>query len=224
MPAEACLEHLLVVVASELDDSSERIVNYLAEKHELSINVVFFNVFDVDGKHVVTRSWLTDPDEVDERRENRKPPWSGLYFVNIGMDHPADERPVRYWEHCRKFGYLSAGGAERWWRPLTKLILGDKVMAYVKKAGYVGFGEVARLAEPIDRFMLETGKTISEHFGEKQPQDADRWSYAVGIRWHKTFPIKQAKWFQGAFAKQPVVCRIKDSRTVEYLSKEFSVS
>ena len=36
--------HSMVIVASEFDASSKRIVEYLAEEHDLSINTAFFNV------------------------------------------------------------------------------------------------------------------------------------------------------------------------------------
>jgi hypothetical protein len=36
-------DHRIVIVASELDDSSERIVQYLATRHSLNINVVFLS-------------------------------------------------------------------------------------------------------------------------------------------------------------------------------------
>lgn len=233
IPEEACRDHRLVIVASELDESSERIVNYLADSHELDINVVFFNVFDSDGNEYVTRAWLTDPEEQDERREYKKPrPWSGLYFVNVGMDHP-DDPPMkngrfngRHWEHCRKLGYLTAGGAPKWWKPLHKLQLGDKVVAYVKKAGYVGYGEVAQKAQPVHEYRLGDGRILNDALNgcwHNDPKNIDTWSHAVGIRWIKTVPIVDAKWFEGAFAKPPVVCRIRDAKTADFLAREFDV-
>ncbi len=230
LPEDACTDHELVIVASELDDASERIVNYLADVHELGINVVFFNVFELDGKEIVTRSWLADPEEVEERREQKtKRPWSGLCFVNVGMDHPEDPqdkngRPnSRHWENCRKYGYVSAGGGPRWSRALHKLQVGDKVMAYVKKAGYVGYGEVSQQAAPIHEFRLSDGRTLGKRLDFKQNEHVDDWEHAVGVTWHKTFPISDAKWFQGAFAKPPVVCRIRDPQTAAFLSKEFGI-
>src|SRR5262245_62800483 len=40
-------DHRMVIVASELDDSSERIVQYLSARHSLNINVVFFTCFKI---------------------------------------------------------------------------------------------------------------------------------------------------------------------------------
>ena len=40
--------HAIVIVASELDPASERIVQYLAER-DIAINVLFFRVFDTEA-------------------------------------------------------------------------------------------------------------------------------------------------------------------------------
>jgi hypothetical protein len=63
--------HRMVIVASELDDSSERIVQYLSSVHSLDINVVFFTCFMQGGKELVGRSWLMDPAQVEDRRDKR---------------------------------------------------------------------------------------------------------------------------------------------------------
>jgi hypothetical protein len=97
-------DHGMVIVASELDDSSERIVQYLSSVHFLDINVVFFNCFQHNGVELVGRSWLIDLEEVEERAISRGGnSWSGFWFVNVGEgDH-------RSWDDCRNYGFLSAG-------------------------------------------------------------------------------------------------------------------
>ena len=50
----------IVVVASALDPSTERIVKYLSD-YEIPINTLFFHVF-ADGKNrYISRAWLIDP-------------------------------------------------------------------------------------------------------------------------------------------------------------------
>lgn len=46
-------DHQIVIVASVLDDSSERIVQYLSSRHSLNINVVFFTCFKQGKKEFV---------------------------------------------------------------------------------------------------------------------------------------------------------------------------
>jgi hypothetical protein len=71
LPATLNQAHRMVIVASELDDSSERIVQYLSSVHSLDINVVFFTCFMQEGKELVGRSWLMDPAQVEGRSDKR---------------------------------------------------------------------------------------------------------------------------------------------------------
>lgn len=57
--------HQIIVVASELDESTERIVGYLNQR-DIAINVVFFQVFEHAGERLLSRAWLIDPSETQE--------------------------------------------------------------------------------------------------------------------------------------------------------------
>jgi len=72
LPESLNKSHRLLIVASELDDSSERIVQYLSSVCSLDINVVFFTCFQHNGVELVGRSWLMDPEEVEERSTTRQ--------------------------------------------------------------------------------------------------------------------------------------------------------
>jgi hypothetical protein len=63
--------HSVVILASELDDSSERIVQYLSEKYGVPINVLFFTIFKAASVEFVGRAWLKDPEEMQERTQTR---------------------------------------------------------------------------------------------------------------------------------------------------------
>jgi hypothetical protein len=52
--------HQIVIVASSLDDSSERIVAYLNER-DIPINVLCFQVFSNGAEQLLSRAWLLDP-------------------------------------------------------------------------------------------------------------------------------------------------------------------
>jgi len=75
------------VVATELDPSTERIINYLADYYGVPINAVFFRD---DERDYLSRTWLLDPDEVDRKvsaSSTRKggEPWNGHDFhVSLG--------------------------------------------------------------------------------------------------------------------------------------------
>ena len=126
LPETSNDEHSITIVASSLDASSERIVQYLAQQHGLNINVVFFTVFDDGFRTCLTRSWLIDPEQVSALSEARSEgkqqgPWTGYYFVNIGLSKDSN----RSWEDARKYGFVSAGDGIRFRRFMQKLKAGD---------------------------------------------------------------------------------------------------
>lgn len=78
--------HQIVIVARQLDPGSERIVDYL-NRRGIAINVLCFQVFDVDGGQLLSRSWLLDPVETQvaaststaTNRSSNREPWNGEY-------------------------------------------------------------------------------------------------------------------------------------------------
>jgi len=209
----------MVIVASELDESSRRIVEYLARAHGVSINTRFFNTFDCGGTQFVGADWLMDQEEVEARAERKKrPEWTGFWYVNV------DDSEHHRWEDCRKCGFLAAGGGRVYSDALLRLAVGDRVFAYQKKAGYVGFGTVTRTVAPAKDLVVD-GKGLcdcaSQSALDHDSEDPDIRDYAVGIEWKKTFSISEAKSFPGIFANPNVVCKLGDQRTVEFLRKVF---
>lgn len=215
-------EHTLVVVAAELDDSSERIVQYLGDRG-IPINVVFFNLFRIGDQELVGRAWLRDPVELQEHAESRKKaPWTGYWFVNVG------EGQHRTWEDNRKYGFIAAGQGEKYSKPLRKLQVGDRIFAYLKGHGYVGFGEVIEPAQPIRSVQLENGKSLLDHkLSAKRPDehaDDPRLSeWVARVRWLKAFPKDDARTFNGIFANQHIVCKLRDPETLQFVEREFQV-
>jgi hypothetical protein len=214
----------LIVVASDLDDSSERIIAYLSEEYGLSINAVFFTFFRENDSEFLGRAWLKDPVETIERSESRKrPPWSGFWFVNVG------EGEHRNWDDNRKYGYISAGQGEKYSRPLRHLKRGDKLFAYMKGFGYVGCGEVTKEASRIGDFVVEElGKPLLElplcaARAAENKDSPNKAEYAVGVRWLKEVPREQAKSFKGIFANPNIVCKLRDPKSLEFLRSEFDV-
>ncbi|MFN7342295.1 MAG: nuclease, partial [bacterium] len=54
--------HQIIIVAAELDPSTERIIGYLNAR-DLAINAIFFQVFQQGGEQLLSRAWLIDPGE-----------------------------------------------------------------------------------------------------------------------------------------------------------------
>lgn len=217
--------HRMLIVSSELDSSSERIVRYLAEKHKLNINAVFFKFFRNAGAELVGRAWLMDPEVVEERAEVRhRRPWSGYWFVNVG------EGEHRNWDDNQRYGYISAGQGEKYSRPLFKLSKGDKLFAYMKGVGYVGYGEVVSTAVPIGEFKAPGSDEplltlpLAAPRADENAGDPAKADWAVGVHWLKTFSRQDPRRFPGMFANQNIVCKLTDQQTLATLFREFEVS
>lgn len=64
--------HRIFIVASALDGTTQRIVEYLSSTHNVDINAATFAYFDTDDGEFVARSMLLD-EEVVERRAKARP-------------------------------------------------------------------------------------------------------------------------------------------------------
>jgi hypothetical protein len=225
LPDAVNKDHRIVIVASELDDSSERIVQYLANRRSMNINVVFFSCFRQGENELVGRAWLQDPEEIEERSEGTKAfPWSGDWYVNI------NDTVARNWEDCMKYGFVSAGWGTKFRRHMCRLMPGSKLFVYLPRLGYVGYGTVVSEACPAKDFtpvgynkkLLDLPHTAEDpgHDGD----DLDQCEWIVGVKWHTKFPRDQCKRFDGAFSSPHVVCKLRDQRTLDFLRREFNVS
>ncbi len=214
--------HQMIVVASEVDEETKRIIEYLSEVHDIGINAVFFNIFQSDEKVMLTTDSLLDQTEVDERSVKKiRPPWSGYYYLTGGSE---EDRP---WEDMRKYGFFSAHGGLFYTKRLDKLRIGDPVFYYQKKNGYLGYGHISQEKAHVRDFVTADGAPILDicdaPYLTEYIDDEDRACYVVGVDWKKTFSVNNAKYYSGIFANQNVVCKIYDTATIEFLKREFSI-
>jgi hypothetical protein len=221
IPDEINKNYRIIIVAKSLDDSTERIANHLNKDCNVDINAIFFNVFEKDGSEFIGRSWLKDPEEIIVERK-RKPNWTGYYFVNTGI---AEGKP-RKWELNINYSFVSAGGGNRWINAIKKLKKGDRIFAYIKKVGYVGYGIVEEEAVIVKDYVFRGKKIVDElpdnHIW-KTIKEPSRDEWMVKVKWIKTFDENNAKLFKGVFAKQNVVCKLNDKETYDFLKKEFQI-
>lgn len=66
--------HKMLIVASEYDASSERIINYLSETYGVAINAVTFQYFrDSRGQEFLARVFLIEPERAEYQVQSRSP-------------------------------------------------------------------------------------------------------------------------------------------------------
>lgn len=119
---------------------------------------------------------------------------TGYLFMNTGDD----TNEGRSWEDCRKYGFMLAGGGERWINFAKKLKVGDKVFAYKTEYGFVGLGVVTKEAVPFKDFVPE-GQTkplsqlpLTAKYQRERMNDPERWDLCAGVRWIKALPADDA--------------------------------
>lgn len=228
-PGELSADHQLIIVASSIDPSTERIVEYV-RGHGVPINVVFFQYFTQGEKEFLARTWDADPavEESSPAKQAKKPkaPWNGQdFYVAFG------EGPHRNWDDAVKYGYISGGGGTWYSKTLQQLFVGARVFAMIPKTGYVGVGTVAKTVRPAKDFEVEVDGQSKRLFdldlradptrgGEP---DEEKQENVVGVRWIKTVPRDKAFWEKGMFANQNTVVRLRDSFTLERLADFFDL-
>lgn len=221
--------HQMVVVATSLDASTERIINYLNEYAQISINALFFAAFEDNGQQYLSRAWMIDPDENQERAvtKGKKEPWNGEFYVSFGDDRP--------WELARDLGFIAGGGADWYSKTLSMLSEGDRVWVNIPKTGYVGVGIVTGERERADLYRFETPdgpKTLSEmevtgsYRHLNRGSDDETAEYLVPVRWLATVPKERAFSEVGLFGHQNTVCKPttpKWSHTINRLKQAWDI-
>ena len=229
--------HQIVVVASELDLSTERIIKYLND-YEIPINTVFFNVFRDGETLYLSRAWLIDPAETQEHANLAKAgdtePWNGEYYVSFGHNMG------RHWEDARKYGFIGAGGGRWYSKTLSQLSKGERIWVNIPQTGYVGVGiveEPAVMAKdfmvkiergeiPITEAPLALDEQAKKNYLIKYAEDEEKAEYFVRVKWLRNFPIKQAVSELGFFGNQNSVCKPRSSKwlfTVDTLKKKWDI-
>lgn len=222
--------HQIVIVASSLDASSERIVSYLNDRN-IAINVLFFQVFAHGQEQLISRVWLLDPIQTQastSSAQNReKEPWNGEFYFSFGED------VNRSWKEAVEYGFVSAGGGAWYSRTLQLLHPGDRIWVNIPSKGYAGVGRVMGEAQPAASFMVEVD-------GEETPfmsiakanylrefiEDIEKCEYFVPVEWIHTVPSNSAVREVGFFGNQNSVCKptaAKWRSTVERLKEVFGV-
>ncbi|MGY0218366.1 hypothetical protein ACWJJH_13455 [Endozoicomonadaceae bacterium StTr2] len=220
--------HQMVVVATELDASTERIINYLNDHANIPINAVFFSAFADGDNQYLSRAWMIDPGETQERAVSKGPKdaWNGECYVSFG------HRDHRHWADAKRYGFIAAGNGLWYSKTLDTLSPGDRVWVNIPKTGYVGVGTVTGEKCRLEQHLFDTpsGKANLidlETEGKYEPwPDNDTAEYLVPVKWIYTVDREQAFSETGLFGNQNTVCKptaAKWRHTVERLRQVWRV-
>ncbi|MEH2379621.1 MAG: hypothetical protein V7K27_12180 [Nostoc sp.] len=76
-------QHKILIVASEIDPSTERIISYLSETYQVPINVAKFNYFNNNGHELLARKFLVDPNQVKENIASKSSRKNNLTYKEL---------------------------------------------------------------------------------------------------------------------------------------------
>ena len=221
--------HQIIIVAAELDASTERIVAYLNDR-DIAINVLFFQVFSSSDDKIISRTWLLDPVETQsaasKSNKQKSEPWNGEYYCSFGHGKG------RKWPEALEHGFICGGGGAWYSRTLQLLKPGDRLWAKIPGAGFVGVGRVLNHAQPASEFMLATPEgerpalevLKQGAYHREYVDDNDKCEYFVPVQWLDTKNLENAVQEVGMFGNQNTVCKPTAQKwrsTVERLKTHF---
>ncbi|PEE40544.1 endonuclease NucS domain-containing protein [Bacillus pseudomycoides] len=231
LPDKLNESHQLIIVSAQLDTETERIINYLSNNYGLPINAVFFRYFKEDNQEFITRSWLLDPNVIEERTSNtksesKKEVWNEQDFV-VNFE----DGEYRSWEDAIKYGFISAGNGKWYSRTLNQLFVGARVFCMIPKSGYVGVGKVIQGVKPIQDATIKIGnehKKLTD-LSLRAPEmlhdldDNELCEHVVLIEWIKCIPKEGAFWIKGLKANQNSAYKLRSQYTIEKVLEHFEI-
>jgi Endonuclease NucS len=223
--------HQIVIVAAQLDESTERIVSYLT-KRDIPINVLCFQVFANGAEQLLSRAWLLDPVHIQTNlapaSQGVNEPWNGEFYVSFGNNSN------RSWGVAVRYGFNCAGGGLWYSRTLQLLNPSDRVWVNIPGVGYVGVGTVTGRAVSAAEFKISTNESEKPALevltlGSYQRDcaaDPERCEWFVPIDWTKSVSVENAIQEIGFFGNQNSVCKPTTPKwrtTVERLKERFAM-
>lgn len=224
--------HQIIIVAAEIDTSTERIVTYLNDR-DLAVNVLFFQVFSNGQDKFISRTWLLDPVETQSATSKSKKrdsePWNGEFYCSFGHGES------RHWEEAVEYGFVCAGDGAWYSRTLQLLKPGNRVWVKIPGQGFVGVGRVLGHTQAAKDFLLSTSngpvpalEVLNQGTYHREFSDNEEKSeYFVPIQWLETKGSDEAIQELGMFGNQNTVCKPTTQKwrtTVERLKLRFPKS
>lgn len=234
LPEALAEQPLLLILCAELDSDSERVVQFLAERYAVPINVLFFRYLKDGDAEYLSRAWMIDPLQAEERaaHESAKKSgevWNGQDFVvNADM---WDGQSL--WPDERKYGFVSAGGGRWYISSLKKLFVGARVFVMVPGRGYVGVGLVTEEAVAMRDFKVKVAdqnvligdaNLTCTAVKEALDEDEEHTEWFVRVDWIKTVDVDQAFREKGLRANQNSAFKLRHEFTLKKLLEFFGLA
>jgi hypothetical protein len=147
-----CSNHRIVLAASRLDASAERIISYLSERHGVEINAVFFAYAKMsDGKEVLARTALV-ADEIRTRAagEARQRPLSLDELRSAAESHGA----AQLFDECRAV-------RELWWEERV-VGFGGSLVYWADNKTVFGIVAGAKFSPPAGSLDVWINRNVSQ--------------------------------------------------------------
>jgi Endonuclease NucS len=197
-PEQLNTQQRILIVATDVDDATSRIIQHLTTRYGIDINVVALSYFNTGEQELLARTWVVGPAELAARIDahgsevvaEAERAWTGLWHVNVGAH--SDDMIGRNWSDMRRYGFLSAGQGYKWRDEIGRLSVGDRVFAYLNGSGYVGAGIVTQGAVHAFAFTPPGFDTRLEELPLKSrgwfvnSDDMDMCEWMVAVNWLKT--------------------------------------
>jgi hypothetical protein len=147
----------------------------------------------------------------------------GVYYYNVG-----DGRH-RNWDDYLRFGFIAGGHGPRWRKAMLGFQPGDIVVAYLKRAGFVGIGRVLASAKPVREVQIK-GRPLLAHkklrcagMAEDVESD-DLCEYVARVKWIRKRSRAEALWKAGLYRTPLLRASLdKQRRTLSFLERGFGV-
>jgi Holliday junction resolvase-like predicted endonuclease len=200
-----------VIVASTPDQTTERIVKYLANSGT-PINLNTFEIFGDGNEQMLSPNWSVDlaESQANATSHTERGVWNGHYYGSFGHEDSG-----RNWEDARRYGFFSAGGGAWYSRSLSLLNPDDIIWVQSPEHGYIGVGRVLTPYQPMEDIVIRDGdrevrlldQKLVGTYTHKPSDDDDTREHAVLVDWLATVPLSEAVRQVGFFGNQNSVCR-----------------
>jgi hypothetical protein len=149
---------------------------------------------------------------------------NGIYYYNVG------EGPHRNWDDYKKYGFISGGQGIKWRDAMMGFQVGDIVIAYLKKYGFVGVGQIKSKAEMIKKVTIDgkpllelelTCKNMSGNMTDKEKSE-----YVCLVKWFKVVKREEAKWKRnsGLYTTTHVRASLDGQpNTIKFIEENFGI-